>query len=136
LEAMCALPHWNKTLARPDDLPAAAILVSGIFELEPLIGTSVNEALGLDKNAARANSPLLKELCGFPPTLVACGRVETDEFMRQSYAFASALAAAGTPVRTMIAENRNHFDVILDLANPATSLGQQAETLIQIVKDL
>ncbi|MDH5520310.1 MAG: alpha/beta hydrolase, partial [Acidimicrobiia bacterium] len=31
----------------PDQRPAAVIAVSGIFELEPLIGTSINDAVGL-----------------------------------------------------------------------------------------
>lgn len=134
LAAMCALPCWEDGQEHPVYLPAAAILVSGIFALEPLVGTSVNDALKLDTETARDNSPLLKDLTGFPPTVVACGRQETNEFIRQSFAFADALSANGTPIRTSIAENRNHFDVILDLTDPATPLGREFSEISRIVR--
>lgn len=108
-----------------------AILVSGIYELEPLIGTSIDEALGLDLATARRNSPLLLNVDGFPPALVAYGENETSEFKAQSAAFADRLAAAGTPVDTLEVPNRNHFDVILDLATADTVLGDAVAALLE-----
>ncbi len=102
----------------------AAILVSGIYELEPLIGTSINEALGLDEAQAAALSPLRQPLKGFPPTLVCWSDNETAAFKAQSRAMAQALQAAGTPVTRFEVPGRNHFDVILDLAEPASELGR------------
>lgn len=119
LAAMCALPGT----------PAAAFvkgvaLVSGIYEVEPLVGTSINEALGLDAQAARALSPALAaDLRGFPPAVVCWGEVETGEFKRQGRDFAARLERAGTRCETFEVPGRNHFDVILDLADPATRLG-------------
>lgn len=110
--------------------PAAVVPVSGIFELEPLIGTSINEAVGLDLEAARRNSPMLAELAGFPPTVIAWGDNETDEFKRQSRHFASLLAAQGTAVETLEVEARNHFDVVLDLCNPEAALGNAVADLV------
>jgi arylformamidase len=101
----------------------AAILVSGIYELEPLIGTTLNEALGLDQAQAAAMSPLRLPLSGFPPTLMCWGDNETAAFKAQSRAMAQALQAAGTPVTRFEVPGRNHFDVILDLADAASELG-------------
>ncbi|MEM7271472.1 MAG: alpha/beta hydrolase [Actinomycetota bacterium] len=112
---------------------AGAVLVSGIFELEPLIGTSINEALGLDADAARRNSPLLADrarLAAAPPTVIAHGQYETAEFKAQSRAFAARLGPsgrAGTPIEIV---GRNHFDVILDLAAPETTLGAAVAALV------
>jgi arylformamidase len=100
----------------PAERPAAVALVSGIYDLEPLVGTYVNDALGLDREAARAVSPARADLTAMPPALVACGANETVEFKRQSREFARALGAAGVRAETLEVAGRNHFDVILDIA--------------------
>ncbi len=109
---------------------AGAVLVSGIYELEPLIGTSINSALGLDTAAAQALSPALMAAGAFPPSIVAWGEVETAEFKRQSQAFAAQLRQAGTPCREIEVPARNHFDVILDLAKPGTNLGDAVQAFL------
>ena len=110
---------------------AGAVLVSGIFDLEPLVGTTINDALGLDAATAVANSPIHVEPVGFPPTVVAYGEHETDEFKAQSHDFAGWLDRAGAAVTLFEVPDRNHFDVILDLARPATRLGGAVATLIE-----
>jgi len=126
LAAMCALPG-SVSAARVK----AAVLVSGIYELEPLVGTSINAALGLDAQAARAVSPALaSNLSGFPPALVCWGEVETAEFKRQGSDFAERLRAAGARCELLEVPARNHFDVILDLADAAKPLGQRMLALL------
>lgn len=105
--ATLELPHHQR--------PSAVIPVSGVFELEPLIGTSINEAVGLDVERARANSPLCHDLTGFPPAVVAFGENEPDEFKRQSRALIDKLAAAERPVVEVEVAGRNHFDVVFDI---------------------
>jgi len=107
-----------------------AVLVSGIYELEPLIGTSINVALGLDAAEAARNNPLHVALEGFPPSLVCWGENETDQFKQQSRDFAAALHRAGGDCTTFECAGRNHFDVVLDLADPGTGLGRRTLDLI------
>jgi len=126
LAAMCALPRAGEAA-----LAEAAVLVSGIYEVEPLVGTSINQALGLDAAAARAVSPALAELRGFPPAVVCWGAVETTEFKRQGRDFASALQRVGTQCDAFEVPGRNHFDVILDLADPAAPLGAATLALLR-----
>ncbi len=105
--------------------PRGLILMSGVYLLEPLIGTSINEAVGLDVAAARSLSPLLCDLEGFPPTVVAYGDDETEEFKRHSRAMVDALTEVGTAVSEVERPDRNHFDVVFDLAPELTDiLGQ------------
>ncbi|HLG48920.1 MAG TPA: alpha/beta hydrolase [Reyranella sp.] len=108
-----------------------AVLVSGIYELEPLIGTAINAALGLDAAEARRNSPLHRPLAGFPQSLVCWGDNETDQFKRQSLVFSKALCAAGAKCSVFECPDRNHFDVILDLADARTELGRRTLDLLQ-----
>jgi arylformamidase len=108
-----------------------AVLVSGIYELEPLVGTSINAALRMTPESARSLSPALRGLQGFPPTVVCWGEVETREFKRQSRDFAALLERSGTPCEAFEVPQRNHFDVILDLADPGTALGRAVVNLIR-----
>ena len=108
----------------------AAVLVSGVYDLVPLIGTSIDEALRLDASTAARNSPLSLPLTGFPPSLVCWGEIETDAFKQQSRAFARALRAAGARCADFEIPGRNHFDVILDLAEHDTLLGRRALDLM------
>ena len=132
LAAMVALPG-----ASPggDECSAgcvrATVLVSGIFELEPLLGTPINAALGLTLPVARAMSPALQPLAGFAPSIVCWGAVETEEFKRQGRDFAAALRVAGTPCPAFEVPGRNHFDIVLDLARPGTLLGQAVLGLLR-----
>lgn len=114
------------TLRLPaQDRPRGLILLSGIYLLEPLIDTSINEALGLDPATARSLSPLLHQLDGLPPTIVAYGDDETDEFKRQSRALVDALTAAGVAVSEVELPGRNHFDVVFDLTPQLTDFLDQ-----------
>ncbi len=122
LAAMCCL-----TLPL-EDQPAGATLISGVFELEPLIGTYINDAVGMDVPTAARNSPALADLSTFPRTVIAWGEHETEEFKRQSRQFAVLLNAAGRPVETIEVANRNHFDIVEDIAND-TDLGRRAAAL-------
>ena len=124
LAAMTCLPGWRR---QSKFRPAAALLASGIYELEPLIGTSIDDALHLDHQEARDQSPALLSsgaVEGFPRTVVCWGEVETDAFKEQSRGFASLLREANVDCQSLEVAARNHFDVILDLAEPATTLGR------------
>jgi arylformamidase len=107
------------------------VAVSGIFDVAPLIGTSINEALRLDV-ATAASLDLLRPL--EPPSrccaaIVAWGEIETAAFKRQSRAFAVRLAIDEVPCTPLEIRGRNHFDVVLDLGDPSTALFAAARTL-------
>lgn len=130
LAAMCCLRGWKDDADLPVGAPAAAVLVSGIYELQALIGTSINEALSLDVASAQAISPQLLDLTGFPPAIISWGEIETSEFKRQSQTFADALNTLGAQYLPPIEmPARNHFDVILDQARPNTRLGDATHAL-------
>ena len=115
---------------KPTNNHVGNILVSGIYDIQPLIKTSVDEALCLDLDEALRNSPLFYELKDFPPTIVAWGEIETDQFKKQSKIFANKLIEDKIPVRTLEVKNKNHFDVILDLADYDTPLGMELKMLL------
>ncbi|MBL8340877.1 MAG: alpha/beta hydrolase fold domain-containing protein [Rubrivivax sp.] len=111
-------------------MPRGAVLVSGVYWLEPLIGTSIDAALRLDTAAARRASPGLAALAGLPEVHVAWGEVETEAFKAQSHAFVRRLHEAGVRCSASEVPGRNHFDVVLDLAAPDSVLGRRALELL------
>ena len=124
LAAMCCLRGWPGDADLPAGLPAAAVLVSGVYELPPLVGTAINEALALTPEIAAHVSPIRLDLAGFPPALVCWGEIETEVFKAQSRGFAHAIGAcAATAPQVFEISGRNHFDVILALARRSTELG-------------
>ena len=106
--------------ARTGPRPAGAVLLSGVYDLRPLVPTYVNRPLGLDEARAWALSPLAHAPLDAPPVLVAWGEHETASFVGQSRRFAQALRP---PADTLEVPGRNHFDVVFDLLAPGTPLG-------------
>jgi arylformamidase len=111
--------------------PAAMVLLSGIFELEPLIGTNINDALDLDVPAAHRCSPAQFALTSPPPAVVAWGEHETSQFKRQSHLFAQLLRAADGDTTELEVAGRNHFDILTDLGDGSSQLGAAVIRLIE-----
>jgi len=92
---------------------ASALLISGIYDLEPLRHTYINEPLGLDAETARSMSPLFAADPPSCPVHVVVGENETSEFHRQSRTYAERLREEGRHVSHAVLEGLNHFDIIL-----------------------
>ena len=96
---------------------SAAVAISGIFDLAPLIPTSLNTALDLDEREAAALSPIHWPIPnGSTPggTVLDClvGGDESPEFLRQSSMMADHWAAHGVETRYEALSGLNHFTVL------------------------
>jgi len=105
----------------------AALAISGVFDLEPLIQTSLNEALKLDSMTAKALSPVYWPAPngGAPGgRILDCwvGGAESNEFIRQSRAMAGGWGGLGAETRVEVIEGANHFTVLNDLADANSAL--------------
>jgi arylformamidase len=116
----------------PKNLVTSAYAISGLFELAPLVGTSVNKALGLDQAAAKAASPLHWT----PPvgaTLDAVvGGNESSEYHRQSRTVVEAWGKAGVATRFGTVPDANHFTAIAPLADPESAMVLRLKQLTEI----
>lgn len=111
-------------LARlPAEVVAAALPISGLFWLEPLLGTSINAKLGLDAATACALSPALLPSPGRPLHAVV-GGAESDEFLRQGRDFAGLWGGGFEALPGL-----NHFTVLDPLSDAAHPLVQRATQL-------
>ena len=104
--------------ALPAGLIAAAYAISGLFDLRPLIGTSINKAMGLDQEAAKAASPLFWRAPAGGSLDAVVGEMESAEFFRQSQTIVDLWGKAGVATRFDTVPGANHFTAIAPLADP------------------
>lgn len=85
--------HLAATLALVCAGITGAVGVSGLYDLEPLVPTYLNQALGMDAAVAKRNSPLHLAGKGAVPMVLAVGALESPEFKRQSRDFGAVVGA-------------------------------------------
>jgi arylformamidase len=120
--AACMLAtDWKAVDASlPSDLVPAAYAISGLFELEPLVPTSINKALRLDEATARAASPLFWKPPSHGSLDAVVGEAESAEYHRQSRTVVEAWGKAGVAAQYGVVPAANHFTAIAPLADPAS----------------
>lgn len=96
--------------------------LSGLYELEPIRLTYLNETLGLDLEKARRNSPALLSPAAGAPLLLAVGGEEGAEFLRQQAAMARRWEADGVQVSPTVVPNGNHYTIVESLGDPDNEL--------------
>ena len=95
-----------------DRMVTGVMAISGVFDLAPLIGTSVNEKLALDAVAARAASPLHRVVSGAPRAIFAVGALETRAFRDQTARMSEAWAGAGNANAQITVPDADHFSIL------------------------
>ncbi len=101
---------------------AGATLISGVYDLRPLVQTYINDALGMSAEDAAMASPLLHLPQSACPLIFTHGDNETNAFKAQTRTFRKALQEKGIESDYLSMAGFNHFDIILELANPASPL--------------
>lgn len=115
----------------PADLVAGGLAVSGVFDLEPLIPTSINTALRLDRNTARDSSPVHWSPRPGTRLIAAVGADESSEFLRQSRMMCDVWNGHGADCTYLEVSDANHFTVIEPFADPASDLTARLVALAQ-----
>ncbi|MCC6775810.1 MAG: alpha/beta hydrolase [Hyphomicrobiales bacterium] len=122
----CVVTHdWRKE-GLPENILKGALLSSGMYDLKPVrlskrskyvtFTDEMEEALSAQRHLDRLHTPLV----------LAYGTYETPEFQRQTREFHAAVEATGKPVKLLVGEGYNHFEMLETLANPYGLLGRAA----------
>jgi arylformamidase len=130
LVAMALLDGWMPAGRHPSEVFASATLLSGVYDLDPLRHTYINDAVGMDAAAAGRNSPLGQLPDRLPRLVVARGANETPAFAWQQYQFVTAARGRADRLTELVDPERNHFDLPLDLGDRATPLGKAVYELM------
>jgi arylformamidase len=123
LTAAMLATDWSKFDGVPADLVRAGTAISGVFEVEPLVPTSLNEALRLTPEAARKVSVRDIALPRSNVELIAAvGGAESPEFIRQSRDCAAVWAGKGAKTRVIEVPGGNHFTVMDEMTHAGSPL--------------
>ena len=118
--------HLVARMLCADAAPAEAVArrivrvvpISGLFDLRPLMRTSLNDDLQLTEAEAEAESPILSTRPLPVPVTAWVGGAERPAFVQQTRDFAAAWPRASMGVDML----SHHFDVIDGLRDPASPL--------------
>ncbi|NKB60040.1 MAG: alpha/beta hydrolase fold domain-containing protein [Alphaproteobacteria bacterium] len=132
LAAMLLATDWA-ALGVPADVLKSVVPISGVFEIEPVMSTSVQEAVQLTPDIAARNSPLFLPATSRPPVAVTVGTSESEEFRRQSNAYAEALTDQGLPVDYFEMPEQNHFSILTESTAPENHLTETRLRLMSLI---
>lgn len=105
-----------------EGLTDRAVAISGVFELEPLVPTSLNAALGLDLEGAGVLSARHRSAPAGAVLDCIAGGAESPEFIRQSRDMAAAWAGQGAVTRFEALTGLDHFTVLDPLFDPESAV--------------
>jgi len=114
LAMMALFTDWEGEFGIPNNVIKGVKAISGVYDLEPLLHTSENQALQMDKEAAKRNSPIhhiLERECQLEFVI---GENETSEFKRQTGEFVDRLREKSFLPTLVEIAGKNHFDVVME----------------------
>jgi arylformamidase len=111
-------------VAMSNPLVAGGLPISGLFDLEPIRLSYLNQPIGMDVLEARRTSPIhsLPKTAG--RLMVTVGGGELAELQRQSIDYYAAWRAAGLAGEFVPMPNHDHFSIIDELASERGALGR------------
>jgi arylformamidase len=104
--------------------------ISGIFDLEPIALSYLDEKLRLSAAEITALSPLRNLSPVAAPLRLVVGGAELPELRRQSETYASEARARGLPVELIALAGHHHFSILDEIARPDGALVRELRMLI------
>ncbi len=98
--------------------------LSGLYDLEPLRETHINEWIAMDAPAAKRNSPIHLPPLGDPWLIASAGGLEQAAFADQQRAYVEAWRSWNHRARVVDAKEHNHFTIVLELADTQSPISR------------
>jgi arylformamidase len=95
------------------------VAISGIYDLEPIRASYLNEKLKLDEAMAKRQSPLMQDGGPHKPLALVVGGGELPLLRQQTADFAAHRAKHGLPVSYEEIPGADHFSIMAELEKPA-----------------
>ena len=90
----------------------AMISLSGLFRLEPVMLSYLNDSIGMDRENAVKNSPVFLEPANDCPLLLATGVDESDEFKAQSDQLYRHWKNKFSNIELLKVPQKNHYSIL------------------------
>ena len=128
LACTLALTDWP-ALGLPRDVIKSLLLVSGSYDMRPVMLSARGNYVHLSDEEVLALSPVLHASRLEMPITLAYGTRETPEVQRHPVALAQALRAAGREVKLMRIEGVNHFECQKLMGDGGSEIGRAMREL-------
>jgi arylformamidase len=92
--------------------------ISGIYDLEPIRHSYLNEKLRLDETMSRRNSPMMQAGGPLKPLSLVVGSAELPLLRKQTADFAAHRARYGLPVTYEEIPGADHFTILNEMMSP------------------
>ncbi|KIN70294.1 N-acetylanthranilate amidase [Sulfitobacter noctilucae] len=123
---------WHAEYGLPESSIGAALALSGIFDLEPLLHTQVNGWMDMDMETVAALSPIRHIPARTDAQLlISVGGEERNGFLRETAAYHDAWTKAGHKADLIDMPGYNHFDITGTLADLDATLVQRTAQAIR-----
>ena len=121
----CALSHGWREEGLPADFCKGALLISGMYDLEPVRLSKRSAYVKFTDEMEQALSAMRHiDSLTMPSFWLRTAPARPPEFQRQARDFFAAVKAAGKPAELIVGENYNHFEIFETFANPYGLLGR------------
>ena len=128
--------HLASFLFTRDQAPShirTALLLGGLYELEPLRASFLQAEIGLTDAEVSAFTPMSHDHDPAARVTILVGADETSPFHRQADDFATRLRSQELDVSLATLPGRNHMDSVRDLAIAGSEAGKRLTGLLQSV---
>lgn len=123
LVSMLLATDWNRyDPSIPGDVIKGAGAFSGLFNLEPILLSYINNDLKLDREMMLRNSSVYLTPASASPFLIAVGGNESMEFRDQSKELYDSWKEKGMPVTFMELPGINHYSIAETFADANSAL--------------
>jgi arylformamidase len=124
LTAMALATDWSAFAGLPLDAVKGGCGISGLYDLEPIRLSYLNDTLGLTSEVARRNSPIHLAPARSAPLLLPVGGLEGPEYHRQSETVAAAWRARRLAAEVVDLPGQDHFSIVGQLLDARSELSR------------
>ena len=132
LAAVVLTTDWAREHQLPADIVKGGLCSSGMYDLKAPRMSARSSYVKFTDESEQALSPHRHLDRLNAPIVVSHGTLESPEFQRQARDFAAAVGGAGKPVKLLVGEDYNHFEIIETLGSPYGLLGRAALELMKL----
>jgi arylformamidase len=129
LTAMLMATDWPAFDRVPAGVIRAGLGLSGLYDLEPIRLSYLNDVLRLSPEETWRNSPVHLRPPRTGRLLLAVGGLEGPEYLRQTEDLAGAWRRWGAEVEVKVLDGQDHFSIIGQLEEPGSRLARTLQAL-------
>jgi len=124
LTAMLLATDWPAFAGLPGDLVKGGVAISGLYDLEPIRLSYLNDTLKLTPDVVRRHSPVLLRPGSRAPLLLPVGALEGTEYHRQTDDLAAAWGRQDVACEVMDMAGIQHFSIVSQLEDAGSELSR------------